>query len=134
MLFPRNKSAWQFLTFFASCIFLFAGCSSAHSAVTKHADKVIIEKSNHTMTLMSGQEILKSYKVALGGQPLGAKDRQGDHETPEGLYCVGRKNPNSTFHRALHLTHYKKGMRHRDQSKHPSAVYPRAAWRFASHV
>ena len=57
------------------------------------------------MTLFSGSEVLKTYKVALGGQPVGAKDRRGDHKTPEGLYSVDRKVPNSQFHRALHLSY-----------------------------
>jgi len=51
---------------------------------------------------MRGSEALKTYRVALGGQPVGAKDRQGDHKTPEGIYEVDSKKPNSQFHRALH--------------------------------
>ncbi len=54
---------------------------------------------------MNGSKALRTYKVALGAQPVGAKDRQGDHKTPEGLYSVDRKNPNSRFHRALHLSY-----------------------------
>lgn len=57
------------------------------------------------MSLMSGSEVLKTYKVALGGQPLGAKDRQGDHKTPEGIYSADRKIPHSQFHKALHLSY-----------------------------
>jgi len=101
----QKKFAWQSLTVPGLCIALLAGCGSANSAVTKRADKIFIEKSKHSMTLMNGTEVLKTYKVALGGQPVGAKDRQGDHKTPEGLYTVDRKNPNSKFHRALHLSY-----------------------------
>lgn len=54
----------------------------------KQADRIVVVKSKRTMSLMSGSEVLKTYKVALGGQPLGAKDRQGDHKTPEGIYSV----------------------------------------------
>jgi len=54
---------------------------------------------------MHGNEILKSYQVALGRQPVGAKDRQGDHKTPEGVYSVDAKKPNSRFHRALHISY-----------------------------
>lgn len=48
---------------------MLAACSSVSSAVTKHADKIVIEKSKRTLTLMSGSEILKTYRVALGGEP-----------------------------------------------------------------
>jgi murein L,D-transpeptidase YafK len=54
---------------------------------------------------MSGKEAIKTYKVALGGQPVGAKDRQGDHKTPEGIYSVDGKIPNSQFHKALHISY-----------------------------
>ena len=68
-------------------------------------DRIVIEKSKRTLTLMSDSKALKTYIVALGGQPAGAKDRQGDHKTPEGTYSVDAKNPNSQFHKALHISY-----------------------------
>ena len=54
---------------------------------------------------MSDSKALKTYIVALGGQPAGAKDRQGDHKTPEGVYAVDTKKANSQFYKALHLSY-----------------------------
>jgi murein L,D-transpeptidase YafK len=71
----------------------------------KQVDRILIEKSKRTMSLMSGSEVLKTYKVALGGQPIGAKDRQGDHKTPEGIYFIDRKIRNSQFHKALLISY-----------------------------
>jgi murein L,D-transpeptidase YafK len=71
----------------------------------EHADRIVIVKSARTMTLMDGDRVLKTYKVALGGQPVGAKERQGDHKTPEGNYVVDQKKSQSLFHRALHLSY-----------------------------
>jgi murein L,D-transpeptidase YafK len=86
---------------------VFAACRTA--GVTpesaKQADRIVIEKSKRTMTLMSGSTVLKTYKVALGGQPVGAKQRVGDHKTPEGLYIVDQKKAASQFHRALHISY-----------------------------
>src|SRR5882762_786064 len=39
-------------------------------------DRIVVEKSKRTLTLMDGGKTVKTYKVALGGQPVGAKDRQ----------------------------------------------------------
>jgi murein L,D-transpeptidase YafK len=75
------------------------------SPSSKHVDRILVEKSKRTMSLMSGSEVLRTYKVALGTQPVGAKDRQGDHKTPEGVYSVDRKAPNSKFYKALHLSY-----------------------------
>ncbi len=64
-----------------------------------------MEKSKRTLKLMAGGKVVKSYKVALGEQPVGPKDRAGDHKTPEGAYTVDAKYPNSEFHKALHVSY-----------------------------
>jgi murein L,D-transpeptidase YafK len=69
------------------------------------ADFVIIEKSARTMKLKRGDKVLKTYKVALSGQPVGAKEREGDHKVPEGQYTVDAKNAHSQFHLALHISY-----------------------------
>jgi murein L,D-transpeptidase YafK len=79
--------------------------SSGIAAQNEAPDRILIEKSARTMKLMRGNEILKSYKVALGTPPMGAKERQGDHRTPEGNYVVDGKNPHSQFYRALHISY-----------------------------
>jgi murein L,D-transpeptidase YafK len=86
------------------CAIGFAQNRNVESA-TKRADRIVVEKSKRSMKLMHGAEVLKSYQVALGGQPVGAKERQGDHKTPEGVYSVDVKKPNSRFHRALHISY-----------------------------
>jgi murein L,D-transpeptidase YafK len=57
------------------------------------------------MTLESGGQPLKTYNVALGGHPVGAKQQYGDHRTPEGEYFVDAKNAHSQFYMALHLSY-----------------------------
>lgn len=69
------------------------------------ADKIIIFKSKHEMQLLAGGKILKSYKIALGGNPVGPKQRQGDHRTPEGIYQVAGRNANSAYHRSLRVSY-----------------------------
>ena len=70
----------------------------------KKAERIVIVKSAHTMTLVSGGQVIKTYKVALG-DPVGAKKQQGDRETPEGEYVIDSKNTHSRFHRALHISY-----------------------------
>lgn len=69
------------------------------------ADSVVVEKGRRTLTLMSGQQVLKTYRIALGGDPVGPKTQQGDHKTPEGSYVLDRRNPKSRFHLALHISY-----------------------------
>jgi murein L,D-transpeptidase YafK len=72
---------------------------------TKKADRIVVEKSTRTMKLMLGSEILKTSKVALSREPVGAKEREGDHRVPEGQYVIDSKNSHSRFHLALHISY-----------------------------
>jgi len=68
------------------------------------ADRIVIVKSARTMTLLSGANVLKTYKVALGTVPVGPKRVEGDHKTPEGNYVIDAKNAHSQFHLSLHIS------------------------------
>ena len=69
------------------------------------ADKVLIEKKERRLTLLSKGEVIKTYKIALGGNPVGPKERQGDNKTPEGTYIIDSRNSNSDYHLALHISY-----------------------------
>ena len=69
------------------------------------ADRLVIDKSERTLTLWWHGVPLKIYRVALGGDPVGAKQKQGDERTPEGTYSVAERHAESEFHRALHLSY-----------------------------
>ena len=87
------------------CSTVALGCSSAPlNADGGKADRIIIVKSKHSMVLMANGKPLKSYRVALGKSD-GAKERQGDHKTPEGQYVIDQKNAQSRFHLALHVSY-----------------------------
>ena len=85
-------------------LLLFIGMLAAETSVTK-ADQVIVVKSQHTLTLLSQGKVLRTYKVALGGAPIGAKAQQGDHKTPEGHYILDRRNAKSRFYKSIHVSY-----------------------------
>jgi tetratricopeptide (TPR) repeat protein len=72
---------------------------------TEPADKVLIEKKGRRLTLLSKGEVIKTYKIALGGNPVGPKERQGDNKTPEGTYIIDSRNRNSDYHLSLHISY-----------------------------
>ena len=85
-------------------LLLFIGMLAAETSVIK-ADQVIVVKSQHTLTLLSQGKVLRTYKVALGGAPIGAKAQQGDHKTPEGHYILDRRNAKSQFYKSIHVSY-----------------------------
>src|SRR5262249_20363394 len=49
--------------------------------------------------------ILRAYRVSLGREPQGHKQREGDGRTPEGSYVIDRRNPQSRYHLSLHISY-----------------------------
>ena len=68
-------------------------------------DKILIEKKDRRLMLISKGEVLKTYKIALGGNPNGPKERQGDNKTPEGTYFIDSRNKDSLYHLSLHISY-----------------------------
>lgn len=67
-------------------------------------DKIVVEKSNRRLIVYSGSKLIKSYKISLGENPVGDKEYEGDKRTPEGLYFIIDKNPNSGYHKNLGIS------------------------------
>ena len=91
------------LTFF---IILFAG-SYLH-AETPHKeciDSIAVHKSERKMLAFRNNKLVKTYHISLGNQPIGPKQFQGDGKTPEGLYHIDGKNPNSDYHKNLGVSY-----------------------------
>ena len=70
-----------------------------------NADSVVVEKSLRRLTLYSGGLPVRTFDVALGQKPVGAKERIGDFRTPEGLYAIDGRNPFSRYHKGLHISY-----------------------------
>ena len=57
------------------------------------------------MTLYSRGRAVKTYSVAIGFEPLGHKQQQGDNRTPEGLYTINDRNPQSRYYLNLGISY-----------------------------
>lgn len=69
------------------------------------ADMVLIEKKKRRLTLISKGEAIKTYRIALGGSPVGPKERQRDNKTPEGTYTIESRNRHSDYHLSLRISY-----------------------------
>jgi murein L,D-transpeptidase YafK len=91
-----------------ACALLFAPVWTADRSSRKpveQADRIVIVKSERTMTLLRQGKVLKTYKVALGHQPRGPKGQAGDNRTPEGEYTIDLRNAHSQFHLSLRISY-----------------------------
>ncbi len=77
----------------------------ANSPANVKVDRIVVLKSKRELQLWSKGTLLKAYRLSLGGVPVGRKEQQGDHRTPEGNYVVSGRNTKSKFHRSLRISY-----------------------------
>jgi murein L,D-transpeptidase YafK len=68
-------------------------------------DLIIVHKAARRLELYRGDQILRSFAVSLGSDPIGPKRQEGDGRTPEGEYRIDYRKADSSFHRALHISY-----------------------------
>ncbi|MBP7850514.1 MAG: L,D-transpeptidase family protein [Lentimicrobiaceae bacterium] len=68
-------------------------------------DNIIIYKSKRQLLVYSNEQLLKTYRISLGRQPIGGKEFEGDKKTPEGNYYINAKNPYSGYHKNLGISY-----------------------------
>jgi murein L,D-transpeptidase YafK len=69
------------------------------------ADHIIVRKGLRRLYLMHGNDVLRTYKIALGLHPVGQKERSGDLRTPEGRYVLSRRNAHSDYFLSIQVSY-----------------------------
>ncbi|HXQ64627.1 MAG TPA: L,D-transpeptidase family protein [Steroidobacteraceae bacterium] len=77
----------------------------AAAEMLRAADAVLVVKSERRLYLLRDGQPFKSYRVALGLNPTGHKEREGDFRTPEGKYLLDARNSSSEFFLSIHLSY-----------------------------
>jgi murein L,D-transpeptidase YafK len=67
--------------------------------------QVQVHKTDRKLYLFHNDKVLESYDIALGFAPDGHKQFEGDGKTPEGLYYISHKNPDSNYHLSLRISY-----------------------------
>lgn len=68
-------------------------------------DNILVEKAARKMYLRTGDDIIKEYHIALGSNPVGHKEKEGDGKTPEGKYTISGRNEKSSYHLSLRISY-----------------------------
>jgi murein L,D-transpeptidase YafK len=100
---PRLRTG-VFTALTISLLFASMAAQSARQTVP-HADRVVVLKKERKLELLSQGKVIRIYKIALGGDPVGPKARQGDHKTPEGVYLLDFRNAHSQFYKSIHISY-----------------------------
>lgn len=97
------------------------------------ADFVRVDKFRQKLLLFRDGRMIREYPVALGENPVGHKRMEGDGRTPEGLYRLDWRNPESRFYRSIHISYPNKRdmARARAQNRDPGEsimIHGTPAW------
>lgn len=96
----RNFLAGALLSGIAAC-----GPGKFKSYTGPRVTRVVVNKGARQMYLFSGKRALKVYPIGLGTYPVGDKEYEGDGKTPEGLYYIDRRNPDSRYHLSIGISY-----------------------------
>ena len=101
----KNKTIWTiiFLLFLGLIVYYFYPEDKLPADI--QIDKLVVNKSERQMLAYSNGKLIKTYKISLGGNPIGDKEFEGDKKTPEGNYIINDKNPNSGYHKNLGVSY-----------------------------
>jgi len=69
------------------------------------ADRVIVDKADRKLHLVSDGEAFRTFDIALGIMPTGDKEYEGDFKTPEGSYLLDTRNPHSEYFLSIHVSY-----------------------------
>lgn len=106
---PAMKRAGRSCSLMAATAALFvcllALAQPLQAAALEKADRVLVEKSLHRLTLWRGERQLAAFHVVFGFNPQGHKQQEGDGRTPEGRYVLDYKKANSEYYKAIRISY-----------------------------
>lgn len=68
-------------------------------------NQVLVRKEKRRLYLMADDDVVKSYRISLGENPVGHKFVEGDARTPEGEYTLDWRNSSSSFYKSIHISY-----------------------------
>lgn len=78
---------------------LFAGPAIASEV------RIVVDKSDRGLSVYRKGAKIHSFRIGLGGSPVGDKEQSGDGKTPEGVFRICVKNPKSRFYLSLGISY-----------------------------
>lgn len=68
-------------------------------------DLVTVNKAERRMYLLEQGQIVREFQIALGRNPVGHKQQEGDRRTPEGRYRLDYVKEDSAYYRSMHISY-----------------------------
>ena len=70
------------------------------------ADYLLVDKSDRLLVAYRDGRAIRAYRnIQFGDAPQGHKQFEGDERTPEGIYTIDWRNPQSRYHLSLRISY-----------------------------
>jgi murein L,D-transpeptidase YafK len=69
------------------------------------ADLILVMKAERRLYLLAKGEVIRTYPIRLGPNPVGPKIFELDGRTPEGRYVIDGRKQDSAYYRSLHISY-----------------------------
>jgi murein L,D-transpeptidase YafK len=102
---PSGRGRRHLLAGAALAALLLPAAAGALIEPLQPADSILVVKSAHRLYLLRDGLAFRSYRIALGLNPTGRKEREGDRRTPEGRYQLDARNAGSDYFLSLHVSY-----------------------------
>lgn len=67
--------------------------------------RIVVKKSKRQLLLYEENKVVRTYAVGLGFNPVDDKTKEGDGATPEGVFYVFTRNPESKYYLSLGISY-----------------------------
>jgi murein L,D-transpeptidase YafK len=101
----KTGSSRSLISILAAFVVLCWPLSPASAGDFPLADKILVEKGKRKLHLLLNGQAIRTYEIALGVVPVGDKEREGDQKTPEGVYRMDKRNPDSDYFLSIHISY-----------------------------
>jgi len=68
-------------------------------------NEIQVNKAKKNLKLLLNNKIILDIQIGIGKNHMGTKEKEGDSKTPEGLYKICVKNPDSKYYLSLGLNY-----------------------------
>lgn len=101
----KKRTSSRFVGYLTILLLLTFAPPALVARTADRADLVVVQKSQRQLQLIAEGRIVRTFPIALGKNPVGHKQYEGDGRTPEGRYLLDWRNPRSRFYKSIHISY-----------------------------
>lgn len=95
--------------------------------INKDSVMVLVDKSRYTVQVYYRKRMVRNYRAVFGPNPKMNKCMEGDRCTPEGVFHISAKNPNSKYNKFMLISYPNDSARQRFNKLKAEGKIPQSA-------